>query len=887
MLQTNSRKPSFTRHTLGLAISTVLLATLQPALAVELAAVDGPMGTAIVDTQGLAPVIDIVAPNAQGLSHNQWQHYNVGTAGVVLNNSLTSGHAQIAGQTLAIGANAQFADTAASTILNEVVGTRGSTIDGEQVIFGQAADYVLSNPNGISLNGARLTLNEANNATYVVGAAVLEDGRIQRYDTRSADQHLVVDKGGVEVGAGAMRLIAPSVRIDGNLTAGGDLSVLLGRQQVDAQTLAISDIAQPPAAIDATLVGAMQARRIKIISTQDGAGVRMAVDRLHGKQGIEITSAGALGINSLLKKDEPYVQASVDAGTADLKLSSAGDMQLTSLALTGGLIDARSRGRLKFDAFSNSKTTRRDGTAEDTWYSLAPGESNAHVTENEVTHVGNSVVSTARVRLDGSKGIEIAATYIEGPESVDLYTGGGGAGLHAGAVVDQGSRTVWLDGSGAGEERASVYVERAQSTHIKGGSISLPNGTLNGAKIDATGSIDIGGKSFGATLIRGLDLKRTATQGNGARRVSLTGSRAHEAHRENAFQQQTEIKAQRDLSIGGNDILISGARLAGANVNVNSSGDLIIQGATETARLDGARPGADQALRSFDRTFQSNRSSVVTASKALSLKAKGERFRPGSIFVEGSHLSAKGAMSINARTNLRIHGIAQTQYFSLSGPAWGPVEGELQQGGWNSKGLRNSQARSTLAGGSMQLAAGNLLDMTGSALNSKGDIKLQANDIQLTGSSKSKDIRQEVWVHLDPMPPQVELPDDDSHTQITDRIHNGSSIKAGGNIDISAEKLATHATSVNAAGGFTVSDSLASFEDTPVTDADAIRRHYHGYVAPQQSSWQVLASLPLGVSEPAVPTNNGTTRDSLFVAGEVSAETAQRLKDLNVPLTLR
>ncbi|SEE30616.1 hypothetical protein [Pseudomonas coleopterorum] len=137
------------------------------------------------------------------------------------------------------------------------------------------------------------------------------------------------------------------------------------------------------------------------------------------------------------------------------------------------------------------------------------------------------------------------------------------------------------------------------------------------------------------------------------------------------------------------------------------------------------------------------------------------------------------------------------------------------------------------------------------------------------------------------MPPQVELPDDDSHTQITDRIHNGSSIKAGGNIDISAEKLATHATSVNAAGGFTVSDSLASFEDTPVTDADAIRRHYHGYVAPQQSSWQVLASLPLGVSEPAVPTNNGTTRDSLFVAGEVSAETAQRLKDLNVPLTLR
>lgn len=133
--------PSFTRHTLGVAISTVLLAALNTASANGLVAVDGPMGTALVGGDAAVPVIDIVAPNAQGLSHNRWQDYNVGASGLVLNNSVAAGQAQIGQRKIDVGANAQFDNRAANTILNEVVGVRGSSINGEQVIFGEDADY--------------------------------------------------------------------------------------------------------------------------------------------------------------------------------------------------------------------------------------------------------------------------------------------------------------------------------------------------------------------------------------------------------------------------------------------------------------------------------------------------------------------------------------------------------------------------------------------------------------------------------------------------------------------------------------------------------------------------------------------------------------------------
>lgn len=885
MQQTVFKHPSFTRHTLGLAISAVLLATLEPAFAEGLVAVDGPMGMAIVDSQAHAPIIDIVAPNAQGLSHNQWQDYNVGTAGVVLNNSLAAGQAEVGGQQLAVGANSQFAGTAASTILNEVVGTRGSEINGEQVIFGQAADYVLSNPNGIMLNGARMTLDQPNAATYVVGTAELEDGRIARYDTRTAQQSLEVGQGGVAVGAGSVQLIAPTVQVDGDISAGGDLSLLLGQHRVDARTLAISEVAQTATAVDAKLLGAMQARRIKIVSTQNGAGVNMGVTRLSAEQGIEIASAGALAIGSSTTRNGRHARASIDAKAEDVKLSAAGDMTLTSLALAGRHIDARSGGRLKLDALSNETQTQRQATAADTWFTLAQGETDAQIEERSVRHVGNTLIATGTVRLDGRDGIEMAATRVEGPEFVGMYTVRGG--LQAGAKVDKQSRTVRLASSDAPEDSASTYFESAQASHIKGGSVDLPTGKLVGARIDAAHSVSMNGP--GAIEISGLDLKSSFTQGTGTRRVTLSKSLAHEAYREHTYQQPTRMKARGGhLSITGKDIRIDGGQLSGTKVSLHSEGDIAIAGSSKRVRIDGARPSADQELRSFDRTFEASMPTLVKASDTLSVRAGRSAFRNGNVSVAGSHLLANNALTFIAQGNVWVSGMAQKEGFNLSGSQWGPVAGELPQGQWRREGYQVSQARSTIAGGSLHMEAGAMLDVAGSALESEGDIKLRASDIQLTGSLEATGPRNKaVWLENDIPDHYFSPADDDGQAHMTERTHNGFSMKAGGDIDISAARLATHAASVEAKGRLTVPSTLALFKDTPVEDGDAIRKYYHGHVPPRQSSWQALAGLPLASLDTPLPANNGTTRESSFVAGEVDADTAQRIKDLNIPLTLR
>ena len=881
--------PSFTRHTLGVAISTVLLAALNTASANGLVAVDGPMGTALVGGDAAVPVIDIVAPNAQGLSHNRWQDYNVGASGLVLNNSVAAGQAQIGQRKIDVGANAQFDNRAANTILNEVVGVRGSSINGEQVIFGEDADYVLSNPNGILLNNARMAIGQVHTASFVVGIPVVEAGQITAYDTRastSAERRLIVGNAGLDISAGSLQLIAPTMIKVGHINAGGDMTVLLGNHLADARTLATQSVVHSPAPVDASLLGAMHAKRIKIVSTDQGVGLNMGISQLRGSHGIDIASAGALSISSSKVIDGQHAPVGIDAGDHDLVLSAGGDMTLTSVAINGQNIDARAAGRLKLDALTNQTETQRQASADEHWFTLADGNSSAQITERTLTHVGNRLTAARKVRLDGRQGIEIAATRIDGPEDVSMYTVWDGVTL--GAKVDKQWRTVRVAAHDRPEDSASTYIETAQASRIDGGSVSLQGTGIVGATINATRSISLGGE--GTKHIGALELKRTLTQGSGARRVTLSDARAHEASHEHTYQLPTRIKATNGtVSVYGTDISIIGSQLSAKTIRLNSNGTLSIEGASEAMSIEGARPSADQKHKGFDRTTLVNLPSVVIASDALTLQAQRSTFRDGTVSMAGSLLNAGSALTIKAQDHVWVSSAAQKESFNLSGSEWGPRAGEVERSGsWNRKGFRESQARSTLGAGSMHITADGMLNIAGSLLDSTRDITLKASDMQLTASLEPTGPRNEtVWLDND-LPGYYFSPAyDEGHARVTDRIHNGFSMKAGGDIDISATRLATHAASVNAAGRLMVPGGLALFKDTPVEDGDAIRKNYHGYIAPRQPSWQALASLPLAALDAAPPSSNGTTRSSAFVAGTVDADTAQRMKDLNIPLTLR
>lgn len=102
-------------------------------------------------------LININDPNAQGVSHNKYNQFDVSSGGVIFNNSMKDGVSQTGGYVIK---NNQLSNEA-NVILNEVTGAKGSYLNGSMEVFGRSADLIIANENGITVNGVS-TVN-ANN----------------------------------------------------------------------------------------------------------------------------------------------------------------------------------------------------------------------------------------------------------------------------------------------------------------------------------------------------------------------------------------------------------------------------------------------------------------------------------------------------------------------------------------------------------------------------------------------------------------------------------------------------------------------------------------------------------------------------------------------------
>ncbi|ALP68013.1 hypothetical protein AN416_36255 (plasmid) [Paraburkholderia caribensis] len=89
---------------------------------------DGGTATSVSTAANGHQVVNI-APSVGGVSHNTYAHFNVGSAGVDLNN---------------VGINAR-------TIVNQVTSTDPSVISGQLAVLGSRANVVLAKPMSIFL----------------------------------------------------------------------------------------------------------------------------------------------------------------------------------------------------------------------------------------------------------------------------------------------------------------------------------------------------------------------------------------------------------------------------------------------------------------------------------------------------------------------------------------------------------------------------------------------------------------------------------------------------------------------------------------------------------------------------------------------------------------
>ncbi|WPN51518.1 hemagglutinin repeat-containing protein [Pseudomonas sp. P9_2] len=328
-------------------------------------------GTTLGQAGNGVPIVNIATPNANGLSHNQFHDYNVGTNGVILNNATDRTQStQLGG--IIVG-NPNLNGAAANIILNEVNGGSPSQLRGYTEVAGQSAHVIVANPYGISCNGCGFI--NTPQATLTTGKAVIENGQINRYQ---------VDQGSVAIeGAGLnasnvdqFEIITRATTINAQIQA-KKLTIVAGRNDVDARTLnatarAADGSQAPELAIDSSALGGMYVGAVKLMGTEAGVGVKLSGDMVAGGD-IQIDAGGHVVMGQ-----------TTAGGAVNVKAQS---VETQGLVAAGGSLNMKTQGDL---------TNQKSLVARD----RVQLQSGGALTNNGIIEAGVNVDQTRNVQGD-------------------------------------------------------------------------------------------------------------------------------------------------------------------------------------------------------------------------------------------------------------------------------------------------------------------------------------------------------------------------------------------------------------------------------------------------------------------------------------------------------
>lgn len=265
------------------------------------------------------PLINIVAPSESGVSHNQYQEFNVDHRGVIFNNSglneefHTEGGGVInipGNKNIFINRDAErqnsYTTNTANVILNEVIGNNSSTLAGHQKIKGSSADYILANVNGIICDGCTFA-PEFKNVTLAVGTPVIDNGEIRSIKAIGNSTILSLNNTDKKTNiADVLTLIAPVINIDGAIHVKEEVSFIVGQNNVEINTgrlLKIDASDNLVKTIDGYYLGSIDANRINIVDTRMDNNVNLFSD-IFGGEMIDVSVDNKLRLRGVGKIQE-------------------------------------------------------------------------------------------------------------------------------------------------------------------------------------------------------------------------------------------------------------------------------------------------------------------------------------------------------------------------------------------------------------------------------------------------------------------------------------------------------------------------------------------------------------------------------------------------------
>lgn len=231
----------------------------------------GAMGPNMDEARNGTPIVNINKPNAKGLSHNQYDMFNIDEKGVILNNSKRPVSTELAGYVMG---NPNLRGAAAKTILNEVTGTGATAMNGALEVAGRKAHVIIANPNGIAVNNGTFINTSA--ATLTTGNPIITDGKISGYDVKQGT--VTVSGQGLDTSRTSRTdILAEAVQLNGKVWS-DESHVVTGKNTVSVDdsgkvTNVTKTGTSEQVGLDVSQIGGMYANSMYLVGTNDGFGV--------------------------------------------------------------------------------------------------------------------------------------------------------------------------------------------------------------------------------------------------------------------------------------------------------------------------------------------------------------------------------------------------------------------------------------------------------------------------------------------------------------------------------------------------------------------------------------------------------------------------------------
>ncbi|WP_323170573.1 hemagglutinin repeat-containing protein [Pantoea agglomerans] len=664
----------------------------------------------VIATQNGLPQVNITAPNQAGISHNQYQQFDVAQNGAILNNSAVMTSTQLAGM-IQGNPNLNPDTPAARVIINEVNSNNPSQLRGYMEVAGGRAQVIVANPAGIVCNGCG-TIN-AGRMTLTTGKPQLNaDGSLAGYQ---------VERGVVRIEGGGLNgdprhdteyvdVLARAVEINAGVWAKKELAVVAGRNRVsaDAQTvtpLADDGSARPELAIDMGQMGGMYSGQIRMIGTEAGVGVRNQNAQVQAGKTLVVSSEGKLVWQSA-------AQDGVTQAGGDISLAAREDIDYQGKLHSGGQLTVGSRE----GGITQSGTLAAAGDVRLT--AARSIQSSGHLLAG--SDASSQVVQEANLQLESQDTIRASGSLLSKKE------------------VSARGRRVDLSG-------AQVAASRATLTAQEGG-VAVRQAVINGTELVINTAGDIEAQqaqiSAGRWQIDGRSLFSQqagwSQTGSGESRFTLSGGLDNS---DGAIEsRQLSFRAASLNNQRGRMVALDNAaqkwRIDGLLDNtageLGNNGDLTLETGSLTNQGGTVKTKASLAINAS--TAVNNSQGKLLAGDALTLSAGGDldnhagTLNGGQLSLTAQHLNnAQGEIVSQGDLDLTtLQGLDNSDGWIEAGHHLSLNSGGLWQ---NRDGTAQGGERVTAAADQLNNASGRLQSGGDLELTSRGDILNQSGKL--------------------------------------------------------------------------------------------------------------------------------------------------------------